>query len=55
MLAIDEFYHGLADKDSSKLGNLLHSIMTKYYYVQLNGYNYLKALGIGYHFINGNI
>lgn len=87
MLAIDEFHHVSADKDSSKLGNLLHSIMTKSnahivamtgsyfrgdgvpvlapedeikfdkvtynYYDQLNGYNYLKSLGIGYHFYQG--
>ena len=87
LLAIDEFHHVSADKDSSKLGNLLHSIMTKSnahivamtgsyfrgdgvpvlapedeikfdkvtynYYDQLNGYNYLKSLGIGYHFYQG--
>lgn len=87
LLVIDEFHHVSADKDSSKLGNLLHSIMTKSnahivamtgsyfrgdgvpvlapedeikfdkvtynYYDQLNGYNYLKSLGIGYHFYQG--
>ena len=87
LLAIDEFHHVSADKDSSKLGNLLHFIMTKSnahivamtgsyfrgdgvpvlapedeikfdkvtynYYDQLNGYNYLKSLGIGYHFYQG--
>lgn len=87
LLAIDEFHHVSADKDSSKLGNLLHSVMTKSnahvvamtgsyfrgdgvpvlapedeikfdkitynYYDQLNGYNYLKSLGIGYHFYQG--
>ncbi len=87
LLAIDEFHHVSADKDSSKLGNLLHSIMSKSnahivamtgsyfrgdgvpvlapedeikfdkvtynYYDQLNGYNYLKSLGIGYHFYQG--
>ena len=87
LLAIDEFHHVSADKDSSKLGMLLHSIMTKSnahvvamtgsyfrgdgvpvlspedeikfdkitynYYDQLNGYNYLKSLGIGYHFYQG--
>lgn len=87
LLAIDEFHHVSADKDSSKLGNLLHSIMTKSnahivamtgsyfrgdgvpvlapedeikfdkvtynYYDQLNGYNYLKSLGIGFHFYQG--
>lgn len=29
LLAIDEFHHVSADKDNSRLGNLLHSIMTK--------------------------
>lgn len=87
LLAIDEFHHVSADKDNSKLGNLLHSIMNKSnahvvamtgsyfrgdgvlvldpedeikfdkvtynYYDQLNGYNYLKSLGIGYHFYQG--
>ena len=87
LLVIDEFHHVSADKDNSKLGNLLHSIMTKSnahvvamtgsyfrgdgvpilspedeikfarvtynYYDQLNGYNYLKSLGIGYHFYQG--
>lgn len=87
LLAIDEFHHVSADKDSSKLGNLLHSIMNKSnahvvamtgsyfrgdgvpvlspededkfdkvtynYYDQLNGYNHLKSLGIGYHFYQG--
>ena len=87
LLVIDEFHHVSADKDNSKLGNLLHSIMAKSnahvvamtgsyfrgdgvpvlapedeikfdkvtynYYDQLNGYNYLKSLGIGYHFYQG--
>lgn len=87
LLAIDEFHHVSADKDNSRLGSLLHSIMTKSnahvvamtgsyfrgdgvpvllpedeskftkitynYYEQLNGYNYLKSLGIGYHFYQG--
>ena len=87
LLVIDEFHHVSADKDNSKLGNLLHSIMSKSnvhvvamtgsyfrgdgvpilspedeikfdrvtynYYDQLNGYNYLKSLGIGYHFYQG--
>ncbi|MDD3181189.1 MAG: ATP-dependent helicase [Alphaproteobacteria bacterium] len=29
VLAIDEFHHVSADKDSSRLGSLLHSVMTK--------------------------
>lgn len=29
LLAIDEFHHVSADKENSRLGNLLHSIMTK--------------------------
>lgn len=29
LLAIDEFHHVSADLDNSKLGELLHSIMTK--------------------------
>lgn len=87
LLAIDEFHHVSADKDSSKLGMLLHCVMTKSnahvvamtgsyfrgdgvpvlspedeikfdkitynYYDQLNGYNYLRSLGIGYHFYQG--
>lgn len=87
LLAIDEFHHVSADKENSRLGGLLHSIMTKSsahvvamtgsyfrgdgvpvlmpedeakftkvtynYYEQLNGYNYLKSLGIGYHFYQG--
>ena len=87
LLAIDEFHHVSADRESSKLGELLHSVMTKSnahvvamtgsyfrgdgvpvlspedeikfdkvtynYYDQLNGYNYLKSLGIGYHFYQG--
>lgn len=87
LLAIDEFHHVSADKENSKLGMLLHAIMTKSnahivamtgsyfrgdgvpvlspededkfekvtynYYDQLNGYNYLKTLGIGYHFYQG--
>ena len=87
LLAIDEFHHVSADRENSKLGELLHSIMTKSnahvvamtgsyfrgdgvpvlapedeekfdrvtynYYDQLNGYDYLKSLGIGYHFYQG--
>lgn len=87
MLVIDEFHHVSADRENSKLGELLHSIMTKSnahvvamtgsyfrgdgvpvlspededkfdrvtynYYDQLNGYNHLKSLGIGYHFYQG--
>lgn len=87
LLAIDEFHHVSADKDSSKLGTVLHNIMNKSnahviamtgsyfrgdgvavlmpedearfnkvtynYYQQLNGYTYLKTLGIGYHFYQG--
>lgn len=87
LLAIDEFHHVSADRENSKLGELLHSIMTKSnahvvamtgsyfrgdgvpvlppededkfdrvtynYYDQLNGYNHLKSLGIGYHFYQG--
>lgn len=87
LLAIDEFHHVSADKENSRLGSLLHSIMTKTnahvvamtgsyfrgdgvpvlmpedeakftkvtynYYEQLNGYDYLKSLGIGYHFYQG--
>lgn len=87
LLAIDEFHHVSADKENSRLGNLLHQIMTKSnchviamtgsyfrgdgipvlmpedeakfdkitfnYYEQLNGYTYLKSLGIGYHFYQG--
>lgn len=87
LLAIDEFHHVSADKDSSRLGSLLHLIMNKSnahivamtgsyfrgdgvavlvpedeakftkvtynYYEQLNGYTYLKSLGIGYHFYQG--
>ncbi len=87
LLAIDEFHHVSADKENSRLGSLLHSIMTKStahvvamtgsyfrgdgvpvlmpedeekftkvtynYYEQLNGYTYLKSLGIGYHFYQG--
>lgn len=87
VLAIDEFHHVSADKDTSRLGNLLHSVMTKSnvhvvamtgsyfrgdgvailtpadedkftkvtynYYEQLNGYTFLKSLGIGYHFYQG--
>lgn len=87
LLAIDEFHHVSADLESSKLGDILHSIMTKSnahiiamtgsyfrgdgvavlspedemkfdrvtynYYEQLNGYTYLKTLGIGYHFYQG--
>lgn len=87
LLVIDEFHHVSADRENSKLGELLHSIMTKSnahvvamtgsyfrgdgvpvlspededkfdrvtynYYDQLNGYNHLKSLGIGYHFYQG--
>ncbi|MCA0371415.1 MAG: DEAD/DEAH box helicase family protein [Proteobacteria bacterium] len=87
LLAIDEFHHVSADKDNSRLGNLLHSLTSKSnvhivamtgsyfrgdgvpvllpedeekftkitynYYEQLNGYTYLKSLGIGYHFYQG--
>lgn len=87
LLAIDEFHHVSADKENSRLGSLLHSIMTKTnahvvamtgsyfrgdgvpvlmpedeakftkvtynYYEQLNGYDHLKSLGIGYHFYQG--
>lgn len=87
LLAIDEFHHVSADKDTNKLGSLLHAITTKStahivamtgsyfrgdtvpvllpedeekftrvtynYYEQLNGYTYLKSLGIGYHFYQG--
>ena len=87
LLAIDEFHHVSADKENSRLGSLLHLIMTKSnahivamtgsyfrgdgvavlipedeekftkitynYYEQLNGYDYLKSLGIGYHFYQG--
>ncbi|GJM00555.1 MAG: putative ATP-dependent helicase YeeB [Methyloligella sp.] len=87
LLAIDEFHHVSADKENSRLGGLLNSIMTKSsvhvvamtgsyfrgdgvpvlmpedeakfskvtynYYEQLNGYDYLKSLGIGYHFYQG--
>lgn len=87
LLAIDEFHHVSADKESSILGRVLHGIMansnahiiamtgsyfrgdgvavllpqdeakfqkvTYNYYQQLNGYTYLKTLGIGYHFYQG--
>ncbi|MEX2405072.1 MAG: DEAD/DEAH box helicase family protein [Candidatus Paceibacterota bacterium] len=87
LIAIDEFHHVSADKDTSRLGNVLHGIMTSSnahivamtgsyfrgdgvavllpqdeakfvkvtynYYQQLNGYTYLKTLGIGYHFYQG--
>lgn len=87
LLAIDEFHHVSADKDTSVLGRVLHGIMqnssahiiamtgsyfrgdgvavllpedeskftkvTYNYYQQLNGYTYLKTLGIGYHFYQG--
>lgn len=86
VLAIDEFHHVSADRDS-RLGELLRSIIQKSnahiiamtgsyfrgdgipvlmpddeakftkitynYYEQLNGYTYLKSLGIGYHFYQG--
>ncbi len=88
LLGIDEFHHVSADSNSSKLGELLHSIMqgtdahivamtgsyfrgdnvpillpedearftrvVYTYYDQLNGYTYLKTLGIGYHFYQGS-
>lgn len=87
LIAIDEFHHVSADKESSILGRVLHGIMTNSnahiiamtgsyfrgdgvavllpqdeakfqkvtynYYQQLNGYTYLKTLGIGYHFYQG--
>lgn len=87
LLVIDEFHHVSADKETNRLGRLLHSVMTKSnahvvamtgsyfrgdtvpvllpedetrftkvsynYYEQLNGYTYLKTLGIGYHFYQG--
>lgn len=87
LVAIDEFHHVSADKESSILGRVLHGIMTNSsahviamtgsyfrgdgvavllpqdeakftkvtynYYQQLNGYTYLKTLGIGYHFYQG--
>ena len=87
VLAIDEFHHA-STSESSKLGQLLHDIMsgsdvqiiamtgsyfrgdavpiltaedeanfdkvTYTYYEQLNGYTYLKTLGIGYHFYTGS-
>ncbi len=87
LIAIDEFHHVSADKESSTLGRVLHGIMTNSsahviamtgsyfrgdgvavllpqdeekftkvtynYYQQLNGYNFLKSLGIGYHFYQG--
>lgn len=87
LVAIDEFHHVSADKENSRLGSVLHGIMThsnahiiamtgsyfrgdgiavllpqdeeKFtkvtynYYQQLNGYTYLKSLGIGYHFYQG--
>lgn len=86
LLAIDEFHHVSADRDS-RLGELMRSIMrnttahivamtgsyfrgdavpvlesadeqkftkvTYNYYEQLNGYEYLTSLGIGYHFYQG--
>ncbi len=87
LVAIDEFHHVAADKETSILGRVLHGIMTNSnahiiamtgsyfrgdgvaillpqdeakfqkvtynYYQQLNGYTYLKTLGIGYHFYQG--
>lgn len=87
VLAIDEFHHVSSDVGSSRLGELLRSVMrgsdvhiiamtgsyfrgdavpilapedeekftpvTFNYYDQLNGYEYLKSLGIGYHFYQG--
>lgn len=86
LLAIDEFHHVSADRDS-RLGELMRSVMrnttahivamtgsyfrgdavpvlepvdeqrfkkvTYNYYEQLNGYEHLKSLGIGYHFYQG--
>lgn len=88
LLAIDEFHHVSADRDTNKLGQLVHEVMTKSdahiiamtgsyfrgdnvpvllpsdeanfervvysYYDQLNGYKYLKSLGIGHHFYQGS-
>ena len=87
LLAIDEFHHVSADKESNRLGDLVHDLITKSdahivamtgsyfrgdnvpvlmpedearfksvvysYYDQLNGYTYLKSLGIGHHFYQG--
>ena len=87
LLAVDEFHHVSADYEASRLGNMIHEIMTKStaqliamtgsyfrgdgvavlhpddeakfhkvtynYYDQLNGYSWLKTLGIGYHFYQG--
>ena len=87
LLAIDEFHHVSADTNNSRLGDLLHGVLTNSsahiiamtgsyfrgdgiaillpedeekfvkvtynYYEQLNGYTYLKSLGIGYHFYQG--
>lgn len=87
LIAIDEFHHVSADTDSSRLGALLASVISRSnahilamtgsyfrgdsvpvlnpetealftpvtfnYYDQLNGYQYLKSLGIGHHFYQG--
>lgn len=87
VLAIDEFHHVSSDVGTSRLGELIRSVMresdvhivamtgsyfrgdavpilspedeekftpvTFNYYDQLNGYEYLKSLGIGYHFYQG--
>lgn len=87
LVAIDEFHHVSADQEASRLGELVHGIMTQStahivamtgsyfrgdnvpvllpedecrfksvvysYYDQLNGYTYLKSLGIGHHFYQG--
>ena len=85
LLGIDEFHHVSADRESSRLGALLHDVMRETdahvlamtgsyfrgdqmpilrpedeqlfmpsvnydYYRQLNGYKYLKSLGLGYKF-----
>jgi len=86
LVAIDEFHH-VSASDSSRLGELLRSLISKSsahivamtgsyfrgdsvpvlsaddealftkitynYYEQLNGYKFLKSLGIGYHFYQG--
>lgn len=88
LLAIDEFHHVSADQTNSRLGALVHEVLSKTnahviamtgsyfrgdsvpillpadeskfsrvvytYYDQLNGYKYLRSLGIGYHFYQGS-
>ncbi len=88
LLGIDEFHHVSADEETSKLGTLVHAILTQTdahviamtgsyfrgdsvpillpedearfkhvvytYYDQLNGYTYLKSLGIDYRFYQGS-